>query len=106
MIAKITAAAVALVAVIVVARYVMTPPYPGVDPRAPNARGQTPAFPGQTRAPELKSNVPFDVVTVADGLQNPWGLTFLPPPSPGLDEAARGSDGRGVGWMIVTERPG
>jgi len=99
MIARITVAAMALVAVIVIARYVMTPSYPGVDPRAPNAPNQTPAFHGQTRAPELKSNVAFNVVTVAGGLQNPWGLTFLP------DEAAAQSDRREVG-MIVTERPG
>jgi glucose/arabinose dehydrogenase len=50
----------------------------GVDPRPPNATGQTPAFPGQTRAPERKSNVAFNVVTVAEGLQNPWGMAFLP----------------------------
>ena len=50
----------------------------GVDPRPPNATGQKPAFPGQTRAPERKSNVAFDVVTVAEGLQFPWGLAFLP----------------------------
>ena len=50
----------------------------GVDPRPPNATGQTPAFPGQTRAPERKSNVAFDVVTVAEGLQFPWGMAFLP----------------------------
>jgi glucose/arabinose dehydrogenase len=50
----------------------------GVDPRPPNATGQKPAFPGQTRAPERKSDVAFDVVTVAEGLQFPWGLTFLP----------------------------
>jgi len=87
---KSAVAAVALVAVIAIVHYAMTPPYPGVDPRAPNAPGQTPAFPGQTRAPELKSNVAFDVVTVASGLENPWGLTFVP-------------DG---GWIIVTERPG
>jgi glucose/arabinose dehydrogenase len=67
------------------------PPAPqaGVDPRPPNATGQTPAFPEQTRAPEAKSNVAFDVVTVAEGLENPWGLAFLP-----------------GGKMLVTERPG
>jgi aldose sugar dehydrogenase len=110
MIPKAVAAALALVVVIVIVRHVMTPPYPGVDPRAPNAPGQTPAFPGQTRAPERKANVAFDVVTVADGLENPWGLAFLPdPPSPsasaGLDEAAARSSRHDVG-MIVTERPG
>ena len=89
MIRKGAVVVIALVAVIVIARHVMTPPYPGADPRAPNAPHQTPAFPGQTRAPVQKSNVAFDVVTVAQGLENPWGLTFLP-----------------EGWLLVTERPG
>ena len=61
----------------------------GVDPRPPNATGQTPAFPGQTRAPEAKKDVAFEVVTVAEGLDKPWGLAFLP-----------------GGKMLVTERPG
>ena len=61
----------------------------GVDPRPPNNPEQKPARPGQTDAPETKSNVAFDVVTVAEGLQNPWSLAFLP-----------------GGKMLVTERPG
>ena len=61
----------------------------GVDPNPPNAPGQKPAFAGQNRATENKSNVAFDVVTVAEKLENPWALTFLP-------------DGK----MLVTERPG
>ena len=55
----------------------------------PNNPAQKPAVEGQTRAPVQQLGVAYDVVTVAQGLENPWGLAFLP-------------DGR----MLVTERPG
>jgi aldose sugar dehydrogenase len=48
-----------------------------------------PAFEGQTRAPEARSNVEISVEEIAGGLVDPWAIAFLP-------------DGR----MLVTERPG
>jgi glucose/arabinose dehydrogenase len=64
-------------------------PENGLNIRPENAPEQKPAFAGQHRVPEQKLNVAFDVVTVTEGLVNPWGLAWLP-------------DGR----MLVTEKPG
>ncbi|MDQ3171556.1 MAG: PQQ-dependent sugar dehydrogenase [Acidobacteriota bacterium] len=59
------------------------------DPRPANAPNQKPAFDGQTDAPVRATNVAFQVVTAAEGLEHPWALAFLP-----------------SGKMLVTERPG
>lgn len=48
-----------------------------------------PAFPTQTRAPAVKTRTAFQVTEIADGLNKPWAIAFLP-------------DGR----MLVTEKPG
>lgn len=61
----------------------------GLHAEPPNAPQQKPAFAGQTRAPEQHSKVAIEVLTVAKGLEYPWGFAFLP-----------------SGEMLVTERPG
>ncbi len=62
---------------------------PPLETRDPNASGQSPAFPGQTRVGSVKSNVPFDVTVLTSGLQKPWAVEPLP-----------GGD------LLVTEKPG
>ncbi len=49
----------------------------------------TPAFEGQTRAPEARSGVTIDAQEIATGLNHPWAIVFL-------------LDGR----MLITERAG
>jgi glucose/arabinose dehydrogenase len=61
----------------------------GVDPRPANGADQTPAFAGQTDAPERKLNVNFQVVTVADEINTGWSVAFLP-----------------NGSLLITERGG
>ena len=60
-----------------------------LDTAAPNAPDQTPAFPGQTRACGITSDVAFDVTVVATGLEKPWSVEPL-------------ADGS----LLVTEKPG
>ena len=49
-----------------------------VDMGAANAPEQKPAFSGQTRACAVKSDVVFDVVVLAKGLNQPWAVEPLP----------------------------
>ncbi len=60
-----------------------------LEARQPNVPGQSPAFPGQTRACEDVSGVAFDVTVLATGLDHPWSVEPLP-----------GGD------LLITERPG
>jgi aldose sugar dehydrogenase len=60
-----------------------------LETRERNGVDFKPAFDGQTRAPELSTEVALDVTVVAEGVQNPWAFEFLP-------------DNR----MLVTERSG
>src|SRR5690554_4633465 len=60
-----------------------------LENRPPNVPDQSPAFPGQTRTCSVTSDVAFDVVVVAEGLEHPWAVEPLP-----------GGD------LLVTERPG
>lgn len=49
-----------------------------VETGPPNVPEFKPAFPGQTRAPAIRTQTPFDVTKLGGGLQFPWALAFLP----------------------------
>lgn len=49
-----------------------------IETREANASDQRPAFAGQTRTCAVKSNVAFDVIVLARGLERPWAVKPLP----------------------------
>src|SRR3954466_2087152 len=60
-----------------------------LETRPPTAKGQQPAFAGQTRTCGIRSDAAYDVTVVAKGLAKPWSVEPLP-----------GGD------FLVTEKPG
>lgn len=49
-----------------------------VETKPAQGKDQKPAFAGQTRAPEMKANVAYEVSDYVTGVSKPWGLAFLP----------------------------
>ena len=70
------------------AQWAQARPNPPVPTLPPFGLGQTPAFPEQTRAPEEKLGVAYQVETLVSGLNHPWGLAFLPDGSKLITERA------------------
>lgn len=78
-----------LMAVAVLSLFTISASAQSVETAPPVAPDQEPAFPEQTRAPEVRTQTNFNVEIVSDELEQPWGLDFLP-----------------NGRIIVSERPG
>ena len=57
---------------------VARPSGPPVNAGQANAPEQTPAFPEQTRAPEVNSDIEYNVQVLATNEAVPWGIDFLP----------------------------
>lgn len=57
---------------------VTRPSGPPVNAGTANAPEQTPAFPEQTRAPEVNSDIEYNVQVLATNEAVPWGIDFLP----------------------------
>ena len=49
-----------------------------LETRPANGDYQTPAFPGQTRAPEMSADVDFEVTVLAEGLTDSYSMEVLP----------------------------
>ncbi len=49
-----------------------------VETAPPNVPEFKPAFPGQTRAPALRTKTAIQVTTIAQDLEEPWAIAFLP----------------------------
>ncbi|MFN8356629.1 MAG: PQQ-dependent sugar dehydrogenase [Spirosomataceae bacterium] len=49
-----------------------------VETKAPNSPEYKPAFPGQTRAPAIKTSTPYEFKVLTEGLTFPWGIKYLP----------------------------
>ena len=57
---------------------IMRPSGPPVNAGAANAPEQSPAFAEQTRAPEVNSDIEYNVQVLATNEAVPWGIDFLP----------------------------
>ena len=79
-----------------------------LETRTANAPEQEPAFPRQTRACAVKSDVALDVVVVARGLDKPWAVEPLPDGDLLITEktgnlrivSARGEVGQPIGGLL------